>query len=232
MEEYDNWVADPSATNLGATLKALEPVINSEVYRYTGPKPLLRSKAKALAVGAIRSYNPDSGAHLKSWVVTQLQPLSRYSQQLRTVKAPEVAIRQSAEVNRVTDELTYELGRPPSDVELADAVGISVKRIKHIRNVVVPSMTEGSTDPIAGDENTSSAPSTNEVNRVPVIEEAVYMSLDDTGKQIFDWKTGKGGKVLSNAEIARRLGISPAAVSQRSANMAEKIRQLYQQGVL
>jgi len=214
---------------------ALDPLINSEIHRYSGPKTLLRSRARVIAVNAIKSYNPDSGAHLRSWVTTQLQPLSRYGQQLRPVHAPEVAIRQAAEVARVGSEMSDELGRDPTDDELADAIGISVKRVQAVRRMVRPSVTEGALSAPEGadDDSGSAGPAVTMSDAVGPAEDAVYMSLSKRDQLIFDWRTGKHGKpVMRNAEIAKRLGISAAAVSQRTQGIADQIRDVVDRGLM
>jgi DNA-directed RNA polymerase specialized sigma subunit len=54
--------------------------------------------------------------------------------------------------------------------------------------------------------------------------EYVHHDLDPIDKKILEWKTGMYGKqVLSTNEIARRLNITPSAVSQRAAKIAMKI---------
>lgn len=227
MIEYDTWKTDPTPENLGKVVSAMDPVINSEIQRFTGPKPLLRSKARALAIKAVRSYDPASGAQLRSWVTTNLQPLSRYGQQLRAVHAPEVAIRQAAEVNRVRMEMSDNLGRDPEDQELADEVGISVKRIKDIRRMVKPTISEGGMAEPQDEDSVAGMPAISQPNKLSLAEEMVYDSLSPRDKAIFDWKTGKRGKpLLSNQEIARRLGVTPALISQRSQGIAMQIQQV------
>ena len=53
QQEYDKWLSDPTPENMSGIIKVMEPTINSEVQRYTGPKPLLRGKAKSLTINAI-----------------------------------------------------------------------------------------------------------------------------------------------------------------------------------
>lgn len=231
MIEYDEWVNDPTPENLAKVVDVLQPTINSEVQRYTGPKPLLRARGKSLAIKAIRTYDPAQGAKLRSWVVTQLQPLSRYGQQLRPVSAPEAAIRQAAEVNRVQTEMSDELGRDPSDTELADKTGISAKRIKKLRTMVVPSVNEGVFEPNA--ERDATLPGTVLANKTDLAEDMVYDSLSDRDKAIYDMKTGKHGKTaISNQLIAKRLGVTPALVSQRSRQIAEQIADIQNRGLV
>jgi len=56
-------------------------------------------------------------------------------------------------------------------------------------------------------------------------KDLVYDSLNTRDKSIFDLKTGTNGKsVLPNHEIARRLGVSAAFISQRSLLIATQIQ--------
>lgn len=227
MIEYDTWRADPTPENLGKVVSALDPVINSEIQRFSGPKPLLRSRAKALTVKAIKTYDPMSGAQLRSWATTHMQQLARYGQRLRAVHAPEVAIRQAAEVNRVRMEMADTLGRDPEDEELADAVGISVKRIRDVRRMVKPTVAEGAMAEPADEDSVAGMPAISQPNKLSLAEELVYDSLTPRDRAIFDWKTGRKGKtLLSNQEIARRLGVTPALISQRSQLIARQIQQV------
>lgn len=226
MPEYDNWLKDPTPENLGKVVDTLSPTLISEVQRFSGPKPLLRAKAKELAIKAIHTYDPTKGAALKSWAVTQLQPLHRYGKQLRPVRSSELAIQQAAEINTQTQRLQEELGRDPEDHEIADYVGISVKRIRDLRRKVVPTMNESS---LASEDTgqidlpaVTGAPGQNDY-----ASEAAYMSLSPRERKIFDWKTGLHGQsMLTNQEIARRLGLTPAAISQISGNMALRIKDI------
>jgi len=225
MIEYDQWARDPTADNMGRVVRALTPVINSEIQRYNGPKPLLKAKAKSLAAQAVKSYDPTKGAHLRSWLVTQMQPLARYSQQLKPVQIPEVANRQAAEVNRVRQQLSDELGREPTHIELADVTGLNPKRIQKLREMAQPVIMESAFD--VAEDSERSLPGVTSTDTISVAEDMVYDSLDERDKMIFDLKTGKHGRVsLANQEIARRLGVTPALVSQRSSQIAGQISDL------
>jgi len=220
---YNDWVLDPSPENTGKWLKTVTPLINSEIQRYTGPKPLLRSKGKGLAINALRTYDPTRGTKLTSWVVTQMQPLSRYSQRLKPVRSSELAVRQAAEVDTQRKQFEIEYDKEPTDAELADIVGISQRRIKLLRdkvNAVIPeaALVDAETGGI-------DLPTATESNTLDFATEATYHGLTPREKLIFDWKTGGHGKpTLENQEIARRLGISPAAISQTTAAIAGQIQ--------
>lgn len=228
--EYNAWRLDPSPDNMAAVLETMNPIINSEIQRYSGPKSILRAKARLLAIDAVRSYDPAHGAQLRSWVVTQLKPLSRYSQQLRPVYVPEVALRQGAEINRLKGELSDELGRDPTDEELADESGISLARIRQLKTKMRPAMSESAFMRAQDDENMSHAPATSMPDSVGMAKDIVYESLPEEDRKIFDLKTGKGGAPTPNQDIAGMLNLSAPRISQRSKAIADQINDLVTKG--
>lgn len=218
---YAAWAADPTPENMKAVLDDLDPTINSEVQRFSGPKPLLRSRARALAVKAVRSYDPAADTKLRSWVVTQLQPLSRYNNSLKPVYAPEDAARKSYAVAKALEAFVDEHGRDPTDEELADAVGISVARLKKVRQMTPAVVHEPqATD----DDGTVQDYAVYSTNPVRAASEAVYSGLGDRDRRIFDLRTGSHGQTaLPGQDIASLLRVSPAFVTQRANAIASRI---------
>lgn len=223
---YADWLRNKTPENMSKTVEAFYPTINSEITRYSGPRNLLRSQAKILTIKAIKSFNPMSGAKLNSWIVTNLKPLSRYSVKQRDIKIPEVAARQAAQVNRAFEDLRDEYGRDPTDEEIADELGITPKRVADVRRKSVASVSSGSFDEV-GEDDMASIPGVTQTNRLPFAQEAVYNSLSEDDKFIFDSITGLNGATqLPAKEVARRLGVSPAAVSQRAARIGNAIAEI------
>jgi len=219
---YAAWAANPTPENMKAVLDDLDPTINSEVQRFSGPKPLLRSRARALAVKAVRSYNPDGGARLRSWVVTQLQPLSRYNNSLKPVYVPEDAARKSYAVSQARELFVDEHGRDPTDEELADAVGISVARLNKVRKMTPVVVNEPHV--AVEDDNTAPDYAIYSTNPVREASEAVYAGLDPRDRRIFDLRTGSHGQsAMQGQDIASLLQVSPAFVTQRANAIASRI---------
>lgn len=222
-EAYAAWAADRTPENMSRVVEAMGPTINSEIMRHSGPKAILRSKAKALVVRAVKTYDPSSGTRLQSWVVTNLQPLSRYSIRQRDVRVPEVASRQAAAVARATDELRDELGRDPTDEEIGDEIGISARRVSAVRQKAVASVNSGRFDE-ALSEDASSQPGVAVPDRVPFAVEAVYQGLSPVDRAIFDGVTGShGARMRSASDVASMLRVSPAQVSGRAKAIANEI---------
>lgn len=230
-ELYSQWQMDQSPETLGSVLKALDPAIVQEVQNYQGPKKVLHIRAKQLALGAIKTYDPAKGANLRTWVTSQLQPLSRYGQSLAPVKMPELSGRKAAEIHRTYETMHDRMGRYPNDDELADEIGISKAKLDKLRKMRSFSTSESAYAATDTDDEVD-MPSVSSHDAENYASESVYRSLDPREKVIMDWKTGAHGKEeLSNAEIAARLGVSPAFVSQVSASIAGRVQKVLSNGV-
>jgi DNA-directed RNA polymerase specialized sigma subunit len=54
----------------------------------------------------------------------------------------------------------------------------------------------------------------------------VYHELTPTDRKIFEWRTGYNGvKKLQAQQIAKKLGVSAGAVSQRTSKIADRLAQ-------
>lgn len=233
-ENYLKWADDPTPENMAVTLSTLDPIISSEVNRYPGPKHVMRSKARELAVNAVKTYDPASGTQLGSWVVTQLQPLNRYGRQTAggSVRMPEVAARQAAELETIRRNLLDDLGDEPTDEQLADETGLSVTRVRNLRNMSKAVITEGQLEEAAplGDDEAAAAPAVLDTGADPGLHTALEIvsgELNDRDRSILEMRTGYNGKpVLDNNTIAKRLGVSPALISQRAAVIAGRLMEV------
>ena len=221
---YNKWVVSRSPEDMAEVVNAFMPTVNAEIMQYSGPKELLRSRARFLVTQAVKSFDPMGGARLNSWVVTYLKQLSRYGKRLRPVRASEAMIRNAAELAEVEKRLEDDLGRKPTEDELVDETGWSKKTISDIRKSSVASVSESMFGTDDEGEGTRSEPGLIRPSGLPYAAEAVYMSLDDKDKAIFDGKTGMHGKKqMSGSSLADMLNISGAAVSQRASAIGDAI---------
>ena len=116
-----------------------------------------------------------------------------------------------------------ELGRQPTHDELADELGVSTKKIQRLLKAKPAVLSESQlyTDPESG---MTSLPATSEVDVIGESADVIYPGLSERDKMIYDYKTGKRGKPpLNNLQIARKLGVTPALVSQRAKDIAQRI---------
>lgn len=220
---YNEWVVSRSPEAMAGLVEAFMPTVNAEIMQYSGPKELLRSRGRFLVTQAVKSYNPMSGTRLNSWVVTNLRQLSRYGKRLRPVRASEAMIRNAAELASVEKRLEDDLGRKPTDAELTDETGWNAKALAEIRRSSVAAV-NGSAFGEDDEGDGTAEPGLVRPSPVPYAAEAVYQSLDDRDKTIFDGKTGMHGKEqVSGTSLADMLNLTPAAVSQRSSAIGQRI---------
>lgn len=214
-EPYLAWKKAPGPETNTAMLKALQPTIDGAVRTHVGASnPLLLSRARLLALEGLQSYDPKRG-RLQTHLYNQLQSLKRVNRQQTTVlRVPERISLDRYNLENANQELTHNLGREPTDSELSDHTGFSIKRIAQVRAYtpavsegLIEALTEG-TGPMGGTESVGPKAS-------PIHMEIVYDELDNYHRKIMEYAFGMNGRrMLSNQEIARKMNRSPGAISQ------------------
>jgi len=210
-------------------LKAIDPVLNTALRTYAGPSArgvTMKSQAKRLAANAMASYDPAKGP-LKTHLMSRLQRLRRLASQHRQIiRVPEQVALDQMRSEAAARELEERLGRPPSDNEIADYTGLSMKRLKYIRGSGRPLATGTITRP--GEEGAGMY----DPRVRPITEEHdawlefVYDDLDPTNQFIMERVLGLHGHPKTRPiAVASQLKISPAAVSHRMAQIQRKIDQ-------
>jgi DNA-directed RNA polymerase specialized sigma subunit len=115
------------------------------------------------------------------------------------------------------------LGRDPSDAELSSHIHISPKRIAYIRKAR-PSLAEGSFQRQGEEGEDIFQPAVHAQAGDHHLAEMLYHDLGPIDQVILETTLGLHNKrMLANQDIARRLGISPGAVSQRKARIQAKL---------
>jgi DNA-directed RNA polymerase specialized sigma subunit len=224
-DEYKAWKENPTPDHLQSLLTAANPTLDSAVQSYGRGNPALRSRAKLLAIGAFKSYDPKKGTKLRTHVMTQLQPLNRHARLYENVVSiPERVSADLYLMNQARQQLTDKLGRDPVDQELADHSGLSTRRIKHIQGFARSEMAESGLHEMDNGEQSTMYPGVNRPDPHQIWLEYVHHDATPVDKQILEWRTGYNGKPkLEVQEIAKRLGLTAGAISQRSAKLARLI---------
>jgi len=226
---YAAWLQDPSPANTGQMLRAVDPVLKSAVRSYAGPAArgvTIKSQAKRMAAEAFQSYDPAKGP-LKSHLMSRLQRLRRVaSRQRQIIRVPEQVALDQMRSERAAKELEEQIGQPPSDQQLADFTGLSLKRLHYIRGSGRP-LAESTITRATSDGGGAYDP------RVRPLEEnhdvwleLVYDDLDETNQYIIERVLGMHGHPKTRpSQVAAQLKISPAAVSHRMAQIQYKVDQ-------
>jgi DNA-directed RNA polymerase specialized sigma subunit len=223
-EPYNTWKANPSPENATALLKTVHPVLTAALRTYgTQSSPTLQSRAKIMALDAMDRYDP-SKAKLRTHLMFQLQGLRRHAaREQQILSVPEQVALDLNHLRESENHLRDQLGRDPSDSELADHTGLSLKRIGYIRGAR-PSYAEGSMQRTTSEGEDIYSPPVVERDNVRQWHEFVYHDLAPTDQLIMEHTLGLHGKpVLANKDLAQKLMISPGAVSQRKAKIQAKL---------
>lgn len=229
---YQAWKAGPTPQTSGQFLKAVNPIIDSAMHSYGGgsaQSPTLRSRARRMALDSAKTYDPKRGT-MRTHLLSQMQSLRRAgAQEQQIISRPELVGLHYQQLLTAENELGDQLGRAPSDLEIADFTGFSLKRLGHIRQSKLP-LAEGTTERAGLDPGASQIPGQDDS---AAWLDYVYTDLSPTDRTIMDHTLGRNGQpqMPTNA-IARRLGITAGAVSQRSAKIQRLLDQRYDLGVL
>lgn len=217
-------------------LSTIQPTIDTAISSYVGsaPSPAMKTRAKLMALKALQNFDPQKG-NVRTHLLSQMQSLRRLAAQEQNIIAiPEQVGLDYQRLSEAERALQDRLSRDPSDDELADETGLSVKRIGKIRAFHQP-IAEGTTVNETGDEYTDGGDLASKIPGQTNAKDAwlnfVYGDLTPTNKLIMDMLLGRNGrKKTSVQEIARKLNITPGAVSQRAAKIQELINQNALQG--
>jgi DNA-directed RNA polymerase specialized sigma subunit len=226
MEEvYERWKKSPTPESMGELLASSQPVLRSAVQSYAGGNEALMSRARILASGAFQSYDPAKGTKLRTHLMTQLQPLTRHAKAYGAVaRVPERVQTDLYHLRQAEQKFKESKGREASDLELAERTNLSAARITHVRNFSRPEAAESS---FTDEEGAINYPGVERADPERILIEYVHHDLDPIDRKILEWRTGLYGKEqISNNEIAKRLGITAGAVSQRAAKIAQRVSAL------
>ena len=222
---FDAWQADQTPQGNAAFMKSIDPIVQKGIKMYGGDSPLTASRARLMALEAARKYDPKR-SRLQSHMLNQMQGLRRVSrQQHQVLRVPERVLLESNRLREYSQEIEDEMGREPTDAELSDRLGISLQRLKKIRQYQ-PGMSTGqaeSADPMQG-QPASIVP--NQHENEEYWAQIVYMDIGPMDQKIMEWTLGMNGhKKLSNQEIAKKLNRSPGAITQRKMRIQKLMDQ-------
>lgn len=212
---YEAWKSVPGPASNAQILTHVQPIIDGAIKTHVGQSnPLLVSRARRMALDGLRSYDPSVG-RLETHLYNQLQGLKRVNrQQTQVMRVPERMQIDKAKLSAAAQDFLNENGREPTDAELADYTGFSLRRMAHVRRYN-PAVAEGAVaDPLTGQGYSGGVIDPHRATRSAWMQ-LVYDDLDPYHQKIMEYGLGLNGrKKLSNMAIAAKMGRSPGAISQ------------------
>ena len=211
------WQANPTEEDTAFLLKKMNRTINAAMTSYApGHSKDLAVRAARLTLDALRAYNPDFGTDPSTYVFHNLKRLNRLAnRRANIIPISEQASQEYRFLNAKRQEFIDTFDREPSDLELADATGYSLKKVNKILD---GSKVTSESSTINPDSHTSTFSQSDLTDQD--FFEYVYRSVGPIDQKIMEWSTGMHGKKpMSNIEIAKKLKVTPAAISQRRAKI-------------
>lgn len=217
-ELWKEWKKRRTPETEAALLKQLEPVIFKEVQKWRGvlAPQLLEIEAQRLALQAAQTYSPAAGAKLATHVSNQLRQLSRLTYTHQNIaRIPENKALRISTYQAAVSNLQDKLGRMPTIEELAEELCWPRSQVEMTQKMLHGEFVESGTPmPIFDRDNVGAN-----------VMAYIYHDLSPLQKKIFEHTTGWGGaKILSRAELAKKLNITPAQLSYQKRRLVDELQ--------
>lgn len=222
--------AGPSPKANALALQDLDPLVTRAAASVVGGKglnPILKGRARRLALDGLKTFDPAKGK-LQTHMYNQMRTLKRISARSAAgVAVPERIALDRRALDMASTELEDELGREPTDDELADRVGMPPTRIRRVRSYR-PAIVGGRPNQDGGinDDPASQVPGKNMAMRA--MAQMVYDDLSPSDQKVFEWSGGFGGPLKDVTAIASGLRRSIGWVSQRRALIQKLLDEAHQ----
>jgi RNA polymerase sigma factor (sigma-70 family) len=205
--------------HLEPLLDSFKPLVAQKVREWAPPmipQSAFEGELHKHLIHAFETYNPDRGASLSTHVHHRIQKAKRYMNQYQNMAyIPEGKTRNIGQIQKAQNQLTQDFGRPPTHDEIADHIGLPVRKI----NDIVSSMRKD----IPG-SSWDTDPNPHMMTREREVLDLLHYNLNPDEKEVFDHVFGLNGKkkMESTKEIAKLLGKSDSQVSRLKTSILNK----------
>jgi len=221
LKQWKQWKAGGQEDDLNNLLDRFRGIIQKRVGAFAERTPISRAvltaEGERLAVNAFKTYDPNRGTNLATWVTTGVKRMQRSVQTYQFgSRITESRAKDAGRYKATVERLTEELDREPAAQEVATAMSRPLRHVERLRSEVDSTM---SADQLPGEITFSQGEDR---------EMALMLRAELTGEEqlVFDYTTGTGGKPLTEKpeQIAKMSGIPIARVYQLRASISRRLR--------
>lgn len=227
LELWRDYRQNPGKETFNALYNQMRPVIQSAIGPIKRssqlPKAVFDIEAANQFLKTINTYDPTKGASLATKTQADMKKVNRIQYQYQNIgRIPENRILHIGALQSAASTLRDELGRDPSDAELADEMSMPLKSVSLLRREMRPDLVD---EP--GLENRfMDFEDPNEQKKA----QYVYYDLNGTEQLVFDLATGSHGKpaLLTPtgkpdwAAIAKRARLNPDQIRRIRGKIRKK----------
>lgn len=223
LEMWQQWKTGGERPNdLRPLLKSFRPLVRSRANHWASraelPPESVHAEFNRQFVNALKSYDPNKGAALGSWVTNNLKKAQRWvSQHQDPTRVQEHRYYKMGEWDNALATLDDQLGREPSTREMAEYLGWSEAEAGRMESEKRKSLYSSG---FGGFDPTSITPS-----REAEVMRLVRYELSPEELQVYDYTVGSFGKPqLRPGQIAKQLNMSPSKVTRIRNSISSKIK--------
>lgn len=199
-------------SNKSEILKMLEPTINAALKNMVDGDRRYLTRARLIALASLEGFDPNLGTSLNTYVYNRLQGLRRLSADRGNfIHVPEKSALERRQLEEIKRDYMLETGIEPSLSMLADKSGFPLAKVGRLMSIF------GTTSTSATRGEHGDSLEAKKRNAEELYIDTFYHDLPEVDKKIYEWSTGyRGSPKLDRATMAKRLGISEAAISQHA----------------
>lgn len=214
--------------HLEPLLKAYEPNLNQKVRQWKAPnvpESAFKLALQERLINAFQTYDPSRGAALNTHVETRLQKAKRFNARHQNLAyIPEGQIEKISPINKAHDELQEELGREPTNAEIADHLGLTEKRVETVRKAQRKDIAGSSfeSDPVPKPSNFEEQQLAVAANILPTL-----FPGEPKMHQLFNhiYGTNEHEKITSTTALAKRFGTNLSQISRMKKRLGTTLQQ-------
>jgi DNA-directed RNA polymerase specialized sigma subunit len=209
-------------------LRRYEPLLARKARDWRAPAvepEAFNAELKRQFIQAAHSFDPGRGVAFNTHVQTRLPKAQRYNARYQNVGyIPEGQSVNIGPLDRAQEELLDELGRAPTNAEIAGRMGLPehkvVTLLKARRKDIPQTTREGVSEYLVG----STSPRELDVIRLMQARPHEYFTPEEA--KVFKHVYGIGGakKITDTTGLAAQLGISQPKVSRLKTSIANKVK--------